>query len=484
MKQWMARKTFTTLSALSLSLVAGAAFAQLIEIEDPAQAQGAQQAEQQLPQTPRNNGAAQLPSQPVTISSGMAPEVAPQAQPVQAPQAAVAMPSAREARMMAPAQQAGQPIQMSSQPTQISVPSTSQVPVGMSVSTPATGIGGNNPGNANTGGVQVQSVNVVASQDQNQSRAEFMRRERMRKELENESRVVEKIEEGRLQDESQRARMIEDFKASNKNSTAAEAAAAAPAIQSAPVAPIGAPTSMMTPATGTVITPVSADEGVSLSAVKSDSTSAFKLAPFAGRRWFENGAVSEMHPNNLFVVGATLEGAVNSYLSIEGSFSYGRDEFNYSNYGMSAYAGGFVGAGYGPSYYNNPYAQTPYYGSYAVVPVRSRDTFEIGTAVKIGTNIDRVRPYGIAGIGGILQRYNIDDSYTTAAANSIGWQRSTTNMLGDFGGGLDLSLAKNMSAGARFDYQPVLNRQYSEMNRIYGDAQNRYRVTGNFQLIF
>ena len=209
--------------------------------------------------------------------------------------------------------------------------------------------------------------------------------------------------------------------------------------------------------------------------------SGFRLAPMAGYRWFQyNNNFSEYQAQNLGMAGMALEGIFSRYASVEGTFLYGRDEFYYR--GLN----GFGANNYNGGYYNGGYYNDGYYGPYnnPLFAPRSRDSFEVSGALKLNAAIGPTRPYILGGIGGIIQKYNIDDSFTTQMLNQIGLQRSTTNVVGNFGAGIDFAANNSLSLGARFDYQAFLNRQFTEMDRIFGDKTNRYRLMGALQLNF
>jgi len=74
--------------------------------------------------------------------------------------------------------------------------------------TPQNGLSGTNSGTASTGGViYIQNTLDNANSLENQkisSRADLLKDERKRQELENEVRLLEKVEEGRLEDERAR----------------------------------------------------------------------------------------------------------------------------------------------------------------------------------------------------------------------------------------------------------------------------------------
>jgi hypothetical protein len=204
----------------------------------------------------------------------------------------------------------------------------------LSVSGANTGIGGSNPGNANTGGVQVQSVNVQANPINEAnlmaSRADLLRRERLRRELENESRLIEKIEEGRLSDESERARGVDTF--SSSLAAQAQAQAQAQALTSAQAQAIAQAQAQSQLQTVPVTAPLS--NGATAVAVASTGGSSqigrffgetkFQISPFLGYRWLDND-VYEYDTDNDYVTGVGIEGRVNSYVGIEGTFAYGRD---------------------------------------------------------------------------------------------------------------------------------------------------------------
>jgi hypothetical protein len=436
-------------SALSIGLLATAtSFGQLIEIEDSvaqnlntATTEAAEATEAYVQPEALTSGASNqgLQTQPVAISTSMAPRVAPQALPAE-------------------------------------------------IGAPSTGIGGNNPGNANTGGVQVQSVNVTAVQDQTTAngRADIIRRERMRRELENETRLIEKVEEGRLDDETRRAKVIEDFSSKNQ---------------------VEADTSMLTPVQPVItLNPYAAPAvtEVTRSVSRDNKKSSFNINPFGGYRWYNRQDFYALDPDNLFTTGVAIEGRVNDYIGIEGNFTFAHDRFQARNMimgggpmvggpvvggaavGSPMYLGGHSAVGGNQVYGNVAGGGGGCGGMYsaAACNFRTRDSYEISAAAKLGLPMGSVRPFALAGVGGVYSNYNIDNAYTTAYANNIGWVRNTQHFMGVFGGGLDLNMSSNMSVGARFDYQSVMGGENTEMHRIYGSAADRYQLTGNLSVKF
>ena len=489
----MSLKVTNNIYPMALALfclsVSSTAFAQLITIDEPArnsqngntqnqdlleeevldetlpsnqegmpqtQGQPVQVSAQALRTQPRLQANTQVSTQPVGVSAGMAPQAA-----TQVPQ--------------------GYAIQSSA-------PTYTDPNAGMAVSGASTGVGGNNPGNANTGGVQVQNVHVTATQEQKaENSSDLLKKVRGMKEGETNQIALDKIEEERLEREFMLRGKVNDlFQNGSLNDQNAQnqmpvqgyqnnyqAMPVQMAPTTIPVAPVGS----------------SLEESVDLEPAKSKKSdlgasldlksNSFKVVPMGGYRWFENDN-AEYEAQNMGLGGVGLEGALTKNISIEGSFLYGRDEFNYR--GAMAY-NSYANTGYyANGYYNNGY------NSYNVNPLlapRSRDSFEVNGALKLGADMGSVRPYVLGGIGGIMQKYNIDDSYTTEYLAQIGLSRSTNNVVGNFGAGMDFgSQSSSLRVGARFDYQSFFAGDYTEMQRIFGDISNRYRVIGSVQMVF
>jgi opacity protein-like surface antigen len=336
---------------------------------------------------------------------------------------------------------------------------------GLSVSGAATGVSGNNPGNANTGGVQVQNVTVQANPELDQTAAtgysavDSLKKRREMFERDNESRLIEKIEEGRLMDERERARTVEQVNSSFASSAAAAAAAGDGSAAAAAAASSG----------GTQVVPVIAvaqaqSESPNMKSEaaykgNNNADSTFRVSPFVGKRWLYDG-YAEFNAWNIFTTGVTMQGRMASYIGLEGSFMYGRDEFTY---------GSTCGA----------YTQQCGY----INDMRTRDTYEFGANLIVGPQDKKLRPYGLIGLGVMYNAYNIDDEYTKQALESIGWKRATTHFFNNFGGGLDYQLSKSFAVGGRVDYQYVYGEQ-SEMDRIWGDNRNSLRGSANLTLQF
>lgn len=345
---------------------------------------------------------------------------------------------------------------------------------GVSISSaPSTGIAGSNTGNANTGGLQVQNVTVQANPESSSSatsinseyqRAEMLRQRRVRREVENETRLLERLEEGRLADERAREGSIEGYYSSVAGASAT--AVAGSELQVVPVAQTGAQ--------ATAIATASAGEVAVLSTESRFlGMSSFSLSPFAGYRWFDNDNFTAYRARNMITAGVNLEGKFNQYLSFEGTFTYGYDRFY-----MNQVAYGYFGV---PGNFSTG---------------ESRDTFELTGGLKVSKTFSGfVTPFIAGSLGGMLSKYNIDNPIVREQMRAEGFERATMQFIGNIGGGVDFKVARNLSLGGRFDYQAVLGNNnlsfdpmvglgQNKMSAIWGDRADRYRLTGSLQLVF
>jgi hypothetical protein len=332
-----------------------------------------------------------------------------------------------------------------------------------------------------------QNSNMSSTIAQDESALDLKRRLRMRKEIENDGRVLEKLEEGRLTDEQMRANAIQQFNAQG-NMTVENPRQNVEVVQVMPVHT----ESMYVPTTTS-----------SVSTTVSTSSSGFTLTPVGGYRWFEDSIRQRYGVRNKFIAGVNIEGRVNRFIAIEGGFMYGQDDIKsqgfgtnyltYSPYGHNPYNSGFnsgFGSGYGPGChgcygYGNTPTQTPMLTQTGIAD--RRDSYEVNAGLKLGAPVAMVRPYVAGGVGLIYQKY-MYDTQTNNLMKSKGLDRSSNNILGNIGGGMDLLVNSNVSMGARFDYQAMLNKasnsRSQELDTYYGDSQNRYRLTGNLAISF
>ncbi len=280
--------------------------------------------------------------------------------------------------------------------------------------------------------------------------ADALRRERMRQELRNEGRLLEKIEEGRINSELKRSDTIEgvDFSAANgANSNNLETSQVAAVSVDGPAQ---------------VQVAQVANSGIGLSGsteTTSDSRSSFlsngNLTFSAGYRWMpQDDRTGEYDIMNLGYFNVAFGSNIASFFGLEASVGYGRDRFD-SNYNYS------------------------YYEIY-----RSRDVFDVATNAKIGMLKGRTQAYVLGGIGAIHQRYNIDDQYTTEQAEFAGWTRTSTRLMSNLGIGLEYAMNRNMGIGARFEWNHILNGKSNPMDAIWGDSHDRMKIMGGLQLRF
>lgn len=312
-------------------------------------------------------------------------------------------------------------------------------------------------GNSTT--VNVNAAANATADAQNESfvdgRMDNLKRERMRREANNEGRLIEKLEQGRLEDESRRAEEIEKFRGRGEEPQAM-----------APVAPAPAPTPA--PVETTVIAPVIVNT-IETEAQESESSEAtptrLRVSPYIGYRWTSGSYALKVQ--NRFATGILLEGAITNWLSLEGSFNFAQDEFRNK------------GGVYATSAYNN----STYASNYSSF-IRTRNTFGVMGGAKIGLTWRSFRPFASAGFGGRFSKYDIDSYYVKQMAAAAGWQRSTNGLIASAGAGLDYSIARNFGVGVRYDFEASLNKKKNAMNAIYGDSANGSRISANVQVMF
>lgn len=334
--------------------------------------------------------------------------------------------------------------------------------------------------NKNGNGIQIFNLNTndqdqdqASKQDQlssvsSESRADVLRRERIRQELENESRLIEKIEEDRIATESSRANNIEGLTFTNSPDSSVTSVAGDLEVIEVAVAPVDTSVAPVAP-----VATVSSYPAVT--STSKMSTTQFSIAPLAGYRWTPNNN-SEFRSENRGIGGVAVEGRIANIVGLEANYLFGRDRLQPRVYGSNVYGG-----------YNNfamPYND---YGFFYQIP--NRETHEFNGNVKLGWFVGKVKPYALAGIGAMYTSYaSIDDPVTRAQAEAIGWQRSSTHFVGNLGGGLDVKLADNFSIGARVEYQHIFGRGVLvgpyNIDAIYGDSKNRVKSLGSIQVTF
>ncbi len=337
-------------------------------------------------------------------------------------------------------------------------------PIANQVEGPSAGEG-ENSAVSQAGGVQVQNVTVQAKSELDSesqvgltSTTAALRQKRLKREQENESLLIEKLEEERLNAAVGRGEVISDIKMAPKAEAPVVENNVAPVVASV-VASEGdhSPNVIISgnEFQSTEIAAVDSPEAVAPSTGSTSYTSNAKqsswgLKPFAGMRWYSD-RYSEFVPTNVFVLGVAIQGQFNEWFGVEGNITYAFDEFEYGH------------------------------------PANNRDVYDINANAVLGHKIGNtgLRPYVLAGLGLSYQDYNIDDAWVEDAGRNRGIQRSTTHLVGNLGAGLDFSISENMSVGARFDYQTFFDGDDgSDIDHFFGDTLDRYQGSLNAKFVF
>jgi len=351
------------------------------------------------------------------------------------------------------------------------------VPVNVSpvTSAPATAVADQGNGeavtqssNSNAGSGAMVIINNSQDQkatqeaDQNaqlaSGRADALRRERIRRELLNEGRLLEKIEENRIDSENRRTGAIEGIALGGEVETVQVAAVEAGGVT----------------ATAAAATYVSTSGG----GIGHDPNN-FRLSPIAGYRWLV-GPDTYMGVQNMGVYGFSADTRLASYVSVEGNFMWSRDRFLAPGmYGPGQTGGmpmgpgpGMAGGGCAPGGWT--------------CGLTFRDTYEFSGNLKLGYFVGRFQPYALGGLGMLIQKYYIDNPVTLAQAEQAGWQRNFDNLMSNLGVGMDFKLARNFALGARVEWQHVFGPHGPEMplTWIYGHNQDRISAMGSLTVMF
>jgi hypothetical protein len=308
----------------------------------------------------------------------------------------------------------------------------------VSVESTGTGVyGSNEGGNANTGGVQVQNVTVQAAaeaQSASSNTTDTVTKVRVETEQAHNALLLQQMELDRLRAEQKRADAIRKF-GNNLDAPEHLPCGAGPCV---PVQPVQ-PAPVIENNNSNIIIQEKA-ASVSIEEVDAPSyigKSEFGLTPIVGYRWFENTGTAEVYNN--FLVGIGLGYDISNWVTLEGSFIYGED-----------YIGGFT----------HPMGGWWHEGE--------RSSYEFSGGAKFGYNVNAsFRPYLALGLGYLSQAYE----------NTMGGT-TTSNLLINTGVGADFRVSKNMSLGARGDYQFVSAMGSNDPGYaiFYGDDSDRYRL--------
>ncbi len=278
--------------------------------------------------------------------------------------------------------------------------------------------------------VQKQPVTVVEASPLSASNAESIRKNRQEEEMRTETRIVEKLELSRMEDEKRRAQVLfgDKFDALNNK----EQAVAQPA-QVAPAAPVVAPSSNVQ------AQPIIIQERESLTrddvaqevraaldedkatAQDDSSTSLFEKKYFSAQAGVPQYADSQSIRGN-YSAGIGI-GTQNDYLQIEGGFIY-------SNYSLDAF-------------YYNPYYQI----SYAPFIMNQYQTY---LSAKFQIMSGAIRP-NLGGLVSYSYRTYVTDAYTSFGPAGTKTGNSGAIDLG-ITAGVDIALNERFALGADLKY--------------------------------
>jgi hypothetical protein len=314
-------------------------------------------------------------------------------------------------------------------------------------------------GVANTGGVQVQNVTVQAqaaaeaeSKNANSNAADAINKARSDAELSNNALLLQQIELDRLKAEQGRIKAINEF-GSNLDKPEHQ-----PAPAPCGVGPCVTPTAPIIENNNTVIndSPIIKNSSIEIEEEKDSGDSFFHkpskwgVSPLLGMRFYDTDMLANVENN--YIVGIGVSADVNKYITAEFSYLYGEDKLS----GFSDFS------------------------CHACWNESTRDTHEFTLGAKIGPQMNGWKPYLGLGLGYLVQNY--------AYYNG---DRSTSNITGNIGGGVDFQVAKNFAVGARADYQTVLGNVSSDrvdgiytFDQVYGDESDRYRLGATATVTF
>jgi len=297
--------------------------------------------------------------------------------------------------------------------------------------------------------VQKQPVTVVEASPLADSRADGIRRNRQDEEMRTESRIVEKLEQSRLEDEKRRASVLFGDKFDNLNNQ-----------QSQPI-PVTAPSSHVAPKVETVIVqtqPAQAEaqpiviqqnETLTRDAVREEMRAALDeqetaVTPVINQKYFAGVAGIAQYPDSEtakgnYSLGATFGSRMGLFM-VEGSFIYS----NYTVAGVAYWPSGYT---YIPVTYLDFYTMNQYQGAFGA-KYQLLDGF--------------VRPY----LGGLVsysyRTYVSNFAYFNRGAGSVDAKSHAIDLGTDVG--VDLEFNDRISMGASFKYL------FNMASRIDGDT--------------
>ena len=302
---------------------------------------------------------------------------------------------------------------------------------------------GSEMGVANSGGTQVQNVTVQAS-PVSEAKAEAassnstnaynnvdnMSKMRTDTEQAHNAMLLQQLELDRLKAEQGRLHAIEGFTASTTTTSPAQPLVENININGSAIAPVR---------------PVSSNVSLEIEEHPHSGLGGMEIgiAPVVGMRWFQNSNsnfFTGLDTNNLYLVGAGLDGVVNPWLSVEASFIYGKDSLSGYNFGFYQF---------------------------------DRDSLEFSGGIKVGQFFTRfLRPYVALGLGYIHQTYDLPAAFGS-------FDNNTSNFEVNTGIGVDAKMSNNFSVGIRGDYQYLFGSNNIGLSNVMNDNADRYRMSAS-----
>lgn len=298
--------------------------------------------------------------------------------------------------------------------------------------------------------IQKQPVTVVEASPLADSRADGIRKNRQDEEMRTESRIVEKLEQSRLEDEKRRASVLFGDKFDNLNNQQSQPVQA-PSTQVAPkvetvivqTQPVQAPTVEAKPIV------IQQNETLTRDAVREEMRAALDeqetaVTPIINQKYFAGVAGISQYPDSENVkgnysLGATFGTRMGLFM-VEGSFIYS----NYTVPGVAYWPNGYS---YIPVTYLDFYTMNQYQGSFGA-KYQLLDGF--------------VRPY----LGGLVaysyRTYVSNYAYYNRGAGSVDAKSHAIDLGTDVG--VDLEFNDRISMGASFKYL------FNMASRIDGDT--------------
>jgi outer membrane protein W len=293
---------------------------------------------------------------------------------------------------------------------------------------------------------------------QNMSKAELMRRQRMREELHNEDILQERLEQLRLRDEKARTDMVLGNPAAQAAGAVAPTGPAQPApmkdeVVSAPiterpgqpqeivVTPTVAATGEMT---GASVNATSVS--TAFDAKPSEDKTMISITPRIGVSSMNNAQGAQISARHSLGVGIGV--GVSENLTFEAGYSY-------SEYGVAGLEDATT------SYYRSLTANSdPNLETRAI----KQNVFDLGLKLHFLGSDSKLRPYVLGGAAYGRSFVNYDNRVTDRLGpnNGLADDTEVSSYLGYLGTGFDVRLTKSVSIGAQLKYYTVLSARETQ----------------------